>query len=485
MRSLLALLVCAVAAAPPPKPAYIQRLAESVTAGALRGHVSFLASDLLGGRDTPSPGLDIAAEYIAAQFRAAGLVPAGNDGYFQTTQLEVVRSTTEGFTMTVTHPDGAINVSPEQVALGMQVYEAFQVRDAPVVKLPFGETPSSDIKGKAVLTRFPSAGDPSARFASVTNFLRALRPLEPALVINADPAARARRTGPAAYTDAESRKRALRVVSVNNAELAKLFDGLAPGVAPLRVSAQAAPPASRALTSRNVVALLRGRDPKLRDTYLLLSAHYDHVGTSPSGEDKIFNGANDNASGVASLIEIARALAAQPAPRRSVLFIAWFGEERGLVGSRYYVSHPLFPLDRTVANINLEHTGRTDDSEGSQKGKAALTGFDFSGVGAILRKAAALTGYEIYNRKGNETYFDRSDNAPLAEAGVPAHTLVVAVEYPDYHQPGDHWEKLDYANMERFTEAVGAGALAIANSVAVPRWSETHPAAKPYREARR
>src|SRR5689334_1224416 len=196
---------------------------DHISADSLKGHLSFIASDMLEGRATPSRGLDLAAEYIAAQFRRAGLEPAGDDGYFQTATL-----------------------------------------------------PS------------PAQG-----------------------------------------------------------------------------------------TARNVAGILRGSDPALRDTYVVLSAHYDHVGMRQNGDDKIFNGANDDGSGTVSVIEIAAALAAAPRhPKRSILFLTFFGEERGLWGSRYYSTHPLVPLEKTVAALNLEQVGRTDATNGPQIGVASLTGFD-------------------------------------------------------------------------------------------------------------
>src|SRR5262249_5036012 len=130
---------------------------------------------------------------------------------------------------------------------------------------------------------------------------------------------------------------------------------------------------------RNVIGLLRGSDPVLSDTYVMLSAHYDHVGMTDAGEDRIFNGANDDASGVASLIEIASSLSALPShPKRSILFVAFFGEELGLIGSQFYAKHPLVPLEKTIADLNLEQVGRTDATNGDMTGTASITGFDFS-----------------------------------------------------------------------------------------------------------
>ncbi len=186
-----------------------------VDADSLKSHVSFLASDAREGRATPSKGLDLAAEYIASQFRRAGLEPAGDDGYFQTTEVRASR---------------------------------------------------------------------------------------------------------------------------NDASMAKV---------------------------RNVVGILRGTDPTLKATAVVVSGHYDHVGMRPSttpGEDVIFNGANDDASGTAGVIELAYALKGYK-PKRSIVFVCFYGEERGLLGSRYYGSHPVIPAKDTVAMVNLEQIGRTDDLE--------------------------------------------------------------------------------------------------------------------------
>ena len=131
--------------------------------------------------------------------------------------------------------------------------------------------------------------------------------------------------------------------------------------------------------------------PALRETYVILTAHYDHLGIGPDNGsgDRIFNGANDDGSGTASVIEIASALSTlKPRPRRSLVFVAFYGEEHGLVGSRYYVEHPVVPLEKTVADINLEQVGRTDDSDGPRVSAATVTGYDYSDVGALLHRAA-------------------------------------------------------------------------------------------------
>ncbi len=217
---------------------------------------------------------------------------------------------------------------------------------------------------------------------------------------------------------------------------------------------------------RNIIGVLKGRDPVLRNTYVLVTAHYDHIGEKKDATgDTIYNGANDNASSVSALIEIARAMAAAPVkPRRSVVFMAYFGEERGLVGSRYYAAHPVFPIEKTYAQVNLEQLGRTDDVEGPRLKAATLTGWDRSDVGTILAAAAKPLGIRIYkHEKYSEEFFERSDNEALVKLGVPAHTISVAYGFPDYHGLGDEAGKLDYANMTAVSRAVRAGISALAN----------------------
>jgi Zn-dependent M28 family amino/carboxypeptidase len=119
---------------------------------------------------------------------------------------------------------------------------------------------------------------------------------------------------------------------------------------------------------RNVIGVLRGSDPALKDTFIIVSAHYDHLGINTNLEgDQIFNGANDDGSGTVSVIELATSLSTlKEKPKRSIVFMTFYGEERGLLGSTYYGKNPIFPLAKTVAAINLEHMGRTDDVEGKR-----------------------------------------------------------------------------------------------------------------------
>ena len=162
-----------------------------------------------------------------------------------------------------------------------------------------------------------------------------------------------------------------------------------------------------------------------------------------------------------------------------------FGEEIGGYGARWYTSHPIFPVAKTIADINLEHLGRTDDLEGSNVGKFTLTGFDFTDIAATFAKAGSETGVQVVKHPTkSDSFFGRSDNATFADAGIPSTTLSVSYEFPDYHQPGDEWQKLDYDNLAKVDTTVALGILAIANSDQVPQWNKENPKTARYVQAR-
>lgn len=234
---------------------------------------------------------------------------------------------------------------------------------------------------------------------------------------------------------------------------------------------------------RNVVGLLPGSDPVLSKEYVVVSAHYDHLGEAKEGADKIFNGANDDASGVAGVIGIASAIA-QSKPKRSVIFLTFYGEERGLVGSTFYAKNPVFPLKQTVAMLNIEQIGRTDDSEGPRVGAVNLTGFNFSTIGPTCAKVGKEYGVPVIEHpEYSAPFFMASDNAAFAAVGVPAHTFSVAYEFSDYHKVGDHSDKLDYDNMAKITGLIAACTLQIANSSQVPGWNKYQKRTARYIEA--
>jgi len=481
----------------------MQKAVNGISAAAMRDHLKFLASDELQGRNTPSPGLDRAAEYIAAQFKKSGLEASGDDGYFQTAKwVQTARSST-GFSLAIRAGAETLNAEPGQVSFVFP--GALSLRNVPLVKIDFSNTASfaelkpSDIEGKVVLAELPDVqrAERARRgelMQTQRTFLSGLQTLKAALVLSIDRNGAAG-TGfnPGRLVDPDNRPPAgpqtssLPVVQLAGPAGAKVFDALPPGATGATLSINVDAPTEVPVKMRNVIGVLRGSDAALRDTYILVTAHYDHLGVNPNvpGPDKIFNGANDDGSGTVSVIEIANALSRlKPRPKRSIVFMTVFGEEKGLLGSRYYGRHPVFPIEKTVADVNLEQVGRTDDSEGPQVGTCAMTGFDFSDVGEIFKAAGDLVGIKVYKHPTNsDAYFGRSDNQALADQGVPAHTLSVAYEYPDYHKVGDSWDKVDYDNMAKVDRMVAVGLLMIANNPVEPKWNESNPKAARYVKA--
>ena len=479
----------------------MQAALSEISADSLRGHLSFIASDLLEGRNTPSRGLDIAAEYIAAQFRRAGLEPAGDDGYFQTANWQLARPDMEKFKLRISAGKQKIDVSKNQVSFSID--RGLDIPRAAIWKLNY-KNPSAlaslqpeRMAGKVIITEIPDYhGEDRSRWAEMfrarNEFLSRLDALKIALVILIDRES-ATGSGPGwgRLIDPENRitrnvTQRVPLITVHDPRVVRIYDVMKPGLAANTLSLHLPAPAEKSIKLRNVIGLLRGSDPVLKDTYVLVTAHYDHVGIRNSGAgDRIFNGANDDGSGTVSVIELASALSKlKQRPKRSIVFMTFFGEEKGLLGSRYYGRYPVFPIEKTVADVNLEQVGRTDSTEGPQIARASLTGFDFSDVGTIFKTAGEIMGINVYKHERNsDAYFGRSDNQALADMGVPAHTLCVAFDYPDYHGVGDHWDKINYSNMEKVNRMVALALIMIADNPQEPKWNEANPKAARYVKA--
>ncbi len=488
-------LVAASASAAPPTPDQAAVLGR-ISTDSLRGNLSFLASDVLEGRGTPSRGLDVAAEYIAAQYRRAGLEPLGDDGYFQTANWTYTEPNLAGFAFQLRHGQQALALAPKQFSF--KPGAALEVRAAAVVKADWNdlgklEALGAAVAGKVVMVELP-LGKPTTQaeydaiMANRKAGLARIQALKPLLVLALDrnrPAGdgggRGQLSDPAQPTDTPAP-----YLAVHGEPATQLFNGWPTGLTGATLDLTLGPAIVKPVKLRNVAAVLRGSDPALKDTYVILSAHYDHLGIRPDMPgDHIFNGANDNGSGTATVLEVASAMAAMTSrPRRSVLFLNVFGEELGMLGSGYYGRNPLVPVARTVANLNLEQLGRTDGKDGSGAGKAQLTGFDFSTLPATIAAAGAATGIVVSKDPLlSDKYFAQSDNVAMARLGVPAHTLSVLYEFPEYHKVGDHWQKIDFDNLAKVSRMVALGVIMLANDPAAPRWNEAVPAVAPYLKA--
>ncbi len=235
---------------------------------------------------------------------------------------------------------------------------------------------------------------------------------------------------------------------------------------------------------RNVGALLLGSDPALRDEVVVFSAHYDHVGMDPRREgDRIFNGADDDATGTAAVLALARAVAKLPvAPKRTTLFLCFYGEEKGFVGSRHYCENPAIPLVRTRAVFNLEMLGRPDDIA---KNEAWVTGFDVSDFGALIAESAKEAGIRFYERgRESRMLFSASDNIEFAKRGVPAHSISAGSLHGDYHKPSDEVAKLDIPNMTAVVKGIFVAGVRMADGGTVPTFKEGSSYAKRAAELR-
>ena len=227
-------------------------------------------------------------------------------------------------------------------------------------------------------------------------------------------------------------------------------------------------PADRHGLAVNVVGILPGT---LRDSAIVVDAHYDHLGTvahgrcNAVGADSICNGADDDASGTVAVMEIAKAMASGPTPHRTIVFVATTGEEVGLIGTKWYIAHPAVPLAHMVANLEIEMIDRPDSLAGGP-GHAWLTGYERSTMGAMFASA----GLPIEpDKRPCQGFFERSDNIAFARAGIPAHTLSTFDLHADYHHAND---ELSLANIPHMTDVIRAAVSAVgilANGPA-PHW---------------
>lgn len=210
-------------------------------------------------------------------------------------------------------------------------------------------------------------------------------------------------------------------------------------------------PAAERLVDVNVVGIIRGGDKALREEVVVIGAHLDHIGKTGNlgagcraiGADSICNGADDDASGVITVLEAARAMKSGRRPKRTLVFIAFTGEEGGPSGSRWYLEHPVRPIANTVAQLQVEMIDRADSLAGGA-GKAWLTGYERSTMGDSMAAAGIPV---VLDPRPQQSFFTRSDNIRFARAGIPAHTFSTFNMHTDYHRVGDEASKADFPHM--------------------------------------
>ncbi|HXC69503.1 MAG TPA: M20/M25/M40 family metallo-hydrolase [Pyrinomonadaceae bacterium] len=223
---------------------------------------------------------------------------------------------------------------------------------------------------------------------------------------------------------------------------------------------------ARVVETWNVIGILRGSDPAAATEAIVLSAHLDHLGVSDTlAGDKIFNGADDDASGCVAVLELARALAAGKRPRRTIYFVGFGSEERGGYGSRYFRDNPPVPLTQIVANLNFEMLGRPDPKVGADK--VWLTGYERSNLGPELAKQGAAL---VADPHPEQHFFQRSDNYSFALRGVIAQTVSSFGLHTDYHRVTDEVSKVDFPFMTRAINSMVKPIQWLADSTFRPEW---------------
>jgi Zn-dependent M28 family amino/carboxypeptidase len=514
-----------------------QALAEKAqpvfTPEAVRAHVDFLADDLLEGRDTGSRGYEIAARYVATRFEAMGLKPAGDKGdWYQQVALERTdRGATPG-SVTITGPAGEKNwAHGGEVLVGMDARQPKLDVSAPLIFVGYGienarlgldDYRGLDVRGKIVvsLSGYPR-GLPSEEGAHLSATKAEAAQRHGAIGMIGIDTLQSAKTRPwtlvAHYADkpayewvgpdgkANDPAPGIRASATLNRPVAQAVFAGAPRTLdavlkeadkaggkpkgfPLKTTAriQGESTASR-ITSPNVIAVLPGSDPALANEYVVLSAHLDHIGLAstkpgePADKDRINNGALDNAAGIATMLEVARAMAEAPdKPRRSIIFLASTGEEKGLIGADYYAQHPTVPAKAIVGNVDLDMPlllyPFTD---------VIAFGADHSSLGPIVAEAVKPMGVKLSpDPMPQEGIFVRSDHYMFVRRGVPAVFLATgfanggekawgAFLSGAYHHPDDDMkQKIDWQAGARFAEANYRITRAMADADTPPLWNQ-------------
>ena len=505
----------------------------AITAAEIDGHLRFLASDLLEGRAPGTRGGRLAAEYIASQLRAFGVEPGVNGSYFQPVPIDVLTtqpgsahaSVSGKATATLKQGEDVVlsagSAEPQSSARGELVFVGY---GAVAPEYRWDDFKGTDLKGKIMLVL---VNDPPATTAeptlfggvAMTYYGRWTYKYEEAERRGAAGVLIVHRTDQAGYpfqvlvgsnstgqrllprdpklpppvgvrgwiTDSAAtallKQAGLDMAALRKQAESRDFRPVPTGiVADLAIASKV-----ERVNSENVIGIVRGRDPKLSKEYIALSAHWDHLGVgTPVNGDSIYNGAFDNASGVATILAIARSAAAtQPKPKRSLLFAFVTAEESGLLGSAYFAQSPTVPLSQIAANVNVDETnfvGPTRD--------VVLLGLDKSSLGPSLAAMLQPEGIAVMPKEHPERgHFYRSDHFSLAKAGVPSVSIESGTgfvgkpkgwgeqwweEYNDkrYHQPSDEYRPdFNLSGSVQLGEIVLRFARRLADAPAMPTWN--------------
>lgn len=503
--------------------------ADAITAAQLRDYLAFIASDELEGRDTPSRGLNTAAKFIAMNLSRWGYKPAGDDGtFFQKIKLRHTLVNADATTLRLNDQayeygkDFLADANPGSItgnmvfagygyrfgAKGINSFEGLDVKGKIIVKLsglPPGVT-FADFQGK-----MGEDWDGSVSYGTRNGALAVVVVADFRVLSRWDNIVR--NNSQHGTYDVEqfvsSDEKFIPTITIGPSMLRALFQGEElPGDAIFKaVAARDSVPTfvmsdKKVLSvtvgvkqteawSQNVVAVYEGSDRTLKNEYVAVGAHYDHVGIGTTADgDSIFNGADDDGSGTVAVLSMAEAFAKGPRPKRSILLVWHMGEEKGLWGSRYFVNNPTVPLENVVTQLNIDMIGRSKREGDMHPRNKELSGPDeiyvigskmmSSSLGELSERVNStylkLTlNYTYDDPKDPNRFFFRSDHFNYAQKGVPIIFYFDGV-HEDYHQRTDHWEKIDYQKMEKVTRTVFATAWELANTAQRPTIDKELPA---------
>jgi Zn-dependent M28 family amino/carboxypeptidase len=486
-------------------------------------HVEYLADDKLAGRHPGSPGFTLAAQYVEDHFKAAGLRPAGTDGFLQPVKFDVLeldeassswKLETDGSETEVQLGDDAVLSAHVEGGQPVAAEAVFVGYGFAVPQRGFDEFKNIDLRGKIAVAiggqPVSIPGPISTYYQSFSERWSALRKAgavgfvniaNPKLSLPWERIVASRQSETLVLADpALNESPGLKfAATINPAHADKFLAGSGHTFSELLALADAGQPLPKfplapkfvaqiavkklpQIEAPNIIGILPGSDPQLKHEYLVLSAHLDHLGVGrPVNGDNIYNGAMDNASGIASLLEIAKQLAADSSrPKRSILFAAWTGEESGMLGSQYFVAHPTVKRSDIVAVINMDMFLPLFPLHYLE-----VQGLGESSLGNDIRAVAQLNDIEVqFDKQPPENRFIRSDQASFVRQGIPGLAfkfgwLPGSAEektfnewiHTRYHAPSDDTRQpVDIAAAAQFTHIIAQLAVRVANAESRPSW---------------
>jgi len=494
------------------EPKAVRDAAATITAADVERRLWIVANDSMGGRDTPSDGLNKTAQYVADEFRRFGLKPGGENGtYFQRYAIERKK----------------FEVAGSQIMLmgaGAHMMGDF-AKDAMFV---FGNVPAATVEGDVVVMGMgiaPDQVDAAAVRGKVVLVVADYTKPQPqtgnrllrALAASAAAVIRVSNRDSTQFATMQARAASNARVTVGggavSAPVVEVRDGFLAGmgvdlaavragngalqpVAGLRATLTLKETVLESTTAPNTIGILEGSDPTLKSEYMIFSAHMDHIGTAGKGSgqcqaigaDSICNGADDDGSGTVGVLEVAEAFSRRGVrPKRSIIFMTVSGEEKGLWGSAYWAEHPTVPIQNVIADFNVDMVGRNWEDT------VVAIGRQHSNLGQVLDATAAahpeLRMVPIDDRWPQENFYGRSDHFNFARKGVPVLFFFTGV-HEDYHKAGDEVQKIGFGKEARILQLLFYTSYAVAQNAERPKWNPesyeqiVEPAAKAARASR-